>query len=457
MQKYIKKYLSTIKGTIPHKVKKNIGYIDLEYELYRIVHTNEWGKLENNLGAQLGKKIDITKKYETKYKLDWKKQKDAELLSSFHSSLASLVLYVSFKKLQEINASIEELLKRMNSILKSLDISGEEWIIKDSTLYQDIQNDFQSLLKVLPLDKACLSKKIVNLDYGKKETKIIPITILYSEGPIARAYLEIFKSLGLKPRKIINMVSSLDVASRKPVAKWLPLKYRTKYASFIEESKINYWPRQIEKKYPELQKEIFTEVNEYYNISLDMLSHTTKKINLLDYCDNMETILVKGLSDSVLTAKLTKINEGAILYTGGGIVPSSLLSINNTKFLHIHPGYLPDIKGADCTLYSSMIFGRASASCFYMSPGIDTGDVIMSRWMPKLSFNIDIDKYSEKTLYRAIYSFFDPWVRAVALREVLSIYSEFERIETVSQDKETGFTYYFMHEKMKSAALNRLF
>ena len=159
----------------------------------------------------------------------------------------------------------------------------------------------------------------------------------------------------------------------------------------------------------------------------------------------------------VLWRELTKTKEGAILYTGGGIVPPSLLNIKDTRFIHIHPGYLPDVKGADCTLWSTMIYGRASASCFFMSPGIDTGDIIMPRWMPELSIMIDKTKYDDRTLYRAVYSYLDPWVRSTVLREFLSTSREFEDIETIVQDEKDGCTYYFMGKEIKKVALISLF
>ena len=55
------------------------------------------------------------------------------------------------------------------------------------------------------------------------------------------------------------------------------------------------------------------------------------------------------------------------LFTGGGLVPKSLLSFQNIKFIHFHPRYLPIVKGADCTLWSSLIFGRTAATRFIMS------------------------------------------------------------------------------------------
>ncbi|EFL91636.1 hypothetical protein REG_1079 [Candidatus Regiella insecticola LSR1] len=72
------------------------------------------------------------------------------------------------------------------------------------------------------------------------------------------------------------------------------------------------------------------------------------------------------------------------LFTGGGIVPGSFFNLKNTRFLHIHPGYLPNIRGADCLLWSTMLAGYASATCFYLDPGIDTGDVINAAFLPKI-------------------------------------------------------------------------
>jgi len=50
--------------------------------------------------------------------------------------------------------------------------------------------------------------------------------------------------------------------------------------------------------------------------------------------------MVEGLNDTELLAYLKVESSSAVLYTGGGIVPGSLLSIQQLKFLHIHPGFL---------------------------------------------------------------------------------------------------------------------
>src|SRR5690606_29952514 len=116
---------------------------------------------------------------------------------------------------------------------------------------------------------------------------------------------------------------------------------------------------------------------------------------------------------------LSDEEKNPVLFTGGGIVPASLLEIPELPFIHIHPGFLPEIRGADCVLWSTLLTGHPSATCFFMSPGIDTGDIVKPCWLPEVIFDVDMKDYDLKTLYRAIYSFFDPWVRAYVLRETL--------------------------------------
>ena len=76
------------------------------------------------------------------------KKKNAKLASSRQSSLATLILYISFKKLKKNKVNIEILYKRMNAILKAMNVSNESWVSKDSQLYKDIINDFEYLSRV---------------------------------------------------------------------------------------------------------------------------------------------------------------------------------------------------------------------------------------------------------------------------------------------------------------------
>ena len=48
-----------------------------------------------------------------------------------------------------------------------------------------------------------------------------------------------------------------------------------------------------------------------------------------------------------------------------------------------------DICGADCMLWSALIFGYPSASCFYMDEGKDTGNIVEAYWLPSLASSGD--------------------------------------------------------------------
>jgi hypothetical protein len=455
MKKYINLYLENANIKIPNVNDDKQDHIKLDSLIGFLYFDIEWSSEKESLIKSLAKKIEISKKFYSEYTLDWKKNKNAKIATSLQNSLLALALYISFKKLQESNAPLELLFTRINATLKALEISKEVWSNNESTLYKDVKEDLNSLTTKLPISKDSFLNK-VSLSSKSDSPTEVPITILYSEGPIARAYLEIFKSLNLKPKKIIEMVSSVDISSGKPVGKFLPNKLRMIYARYSQESKINFWPRDIKIRNPGLQSLILNELKDKFHISYETLDSTTNKLDITKYSDNVETVFVRNLKDKKLEEKLKSINAGNILYTGGGIVPSSLLSIKNTRFIHIHPGYLPDVRGADCTLWSSMIYNRTAATCFYMAPGIDTGDIILSRWMPKLSFKID-KKYDYMTLYRSVYSYIDPWIRALVLKEFLLSYNFFINKDAIEQKIEDGYTYYFMHEKMKKNALRCFF
>ena len=179
---------------------------------------------------------------------------------------------------------------------------------------------------------------------------------------------------------------------------------------------------------------------------------------MIKYSDSVESVLVDGLGDPRLIELLSQQSEGSILFTGGGIVPESVLSIPKLKFIHIHPGYLPDIKGADCTLWSTLLTGHASATCFYMSPGIDTGNIIQPCWLPNMSFDNIGNVTDINVLYRLIYSYIDPWIRAFVLSKVIYEMSGYiTEMPSVQQAPNVGLTFHFMHDEFRELACSKIF
>jgi hypothetical protein len=95
MQSYISKYLLGIKDTIPNKKRESDDFINLETELSYLLSTKEWNKTEEELSSQLARRVDITKKFQTKYTLNWKK------LALFLSSLSYPFYYLDFETFQQ--------------------------------------------------------------------------------------------------------------------------------------------------------------------------------------------------------------------------------------------------------------------------------------------------------------------------------------------------------------------
>jgi hypothetical protein len=445
-----------LRSYIP-KIEQTSRHIDVKQLLNSLLHNDVWS--ENDLGAFIAllQKADITKQLRTGYLENWRKDNQASELVEPWLSVTTLLLYKLIIDEKKSGVQTQQLAKKMNVLYKLLEATTEPWLSAESSIRNSIESDFQKLFGKIPFD----SNKIAphaNIKPNLPNKKItIPLTVLFWEGPTARAYLETIYSFGFTPEKIIHLVSGLDISTKKPVAPWLPSGIRKYYAANLQKVKINYWPNSINKKFPLLKKSIFDEVQTSLGFKHATLSGANELKDLSFYSDNVETILVDGLRDPKLHANFSKLSNTTMLFTGGGILPGNIVSIPQLRFIHIHPGFLPEIRGADCVLWSIMLTGQPSATCFYMSSGIDTGDIIFPCWLPKVSFTTGNNNYDIKILYRAVFSFFDPWVRSYALRYLLGKFSNFNAMPAIPQSLDSGTTYHFMHTSLQKYPLQLLF
>ena len=90
-----------------------------------------------------------------------------------------------------------------------------------------------------------------------------------------------------------------------------------------------------------------------------------------------------------------------------------------------------------------------------MAPGIDTGDIIFPAYLPRVIFDWRSGR-DITTMYRTIYSFLDPWVRAFVLAKVLDANEDFANLSATAQAGSDGSTYYLIHEHLRSAALKQV-
>jgi hypothetical protein len=286
---------------------------------------------------------------------------------------------------------------------------------------------------------------------------ILPIDVFFYENPIARAYLEMLYSLRLKPRRLVHLIPERDIATKKRIGRLLPSNLRQIYLHSVQASKISYWPKHLLKNHKVNCDNLFEELEKTLQLKKSSIRGLANLQPLERFCDDIIKVSYDGFKDERFLEAIKETPSQLVLFTGGGIIPKKVFDNTDAKILHIHPGYLPDIKGADCFYWSSMLAGRPSASCFVMNSGIDTGDIINAKFLPKLNLSASTQELNEQMIYRLIYSFVDPWVRAAVLRDTILYTDKFNSISPLRQDYTNGITFHFMHKKMREQITNSFF
>lgn len=181
-----------------------------------------------------------------------------------------------------------------------------------------------------------------------------------------------------------------------------------------------------------------------------------------EYAERVESFSASDFHDPYLQRRITGTGDTAFLYTNGGIVPASLLARPGVRILHVHPGIVPEMRGSDCLLWSALVRRRIGVSCFYMSPGIDEGEVIGQREfdlprLPSLTALLDSDR--EEAAYRALLFAVDPHFRAQLLVEVLRAYREVDlrHLPARAQPPAPRPPYLWMHPRLRLRAIREAF
>ena len=148
-------------------------------------------------------------------------------------------------------------------------------------------------------------------------------------------------------------------------------------------------------------------------------------------------------NESAVIDLLKTRSEKYIIYSGpaGIILRKEILSVG-MKFIHIHPGIVPEYKGSTPIYYSILKDEKCGATAFFMNEEIDSGDIIMQREFDRPTPGEDIDYY------------FDCSMRATLLKEILDSYvskGEFPK-ETLLQNANEE-TYFIIHPVLKHIAI----
>jgi hypothetical protein len=433
----------------------NRGIINIPAILHKII---DGGELSESYVKEalsfISMKAEISGKLFVNYGIDDLKG-IGELCSADALLMAARCLSIGLKNTRAVNEN-EVKLKWINAVYKLVDRALESSQTYDTDVHEIIAG------LALPSVKSLRMVEIAKVDGNKYSStqqnsaiQTLPITVLHWEGPMARAYLSTFIHSGFKPKRIINLVSSSDINSGRPLMSSMPKFIRNKYCGLVQKTRAHYWSRYIYKNYPEYYSNLRRAVIESLDFNESCFDDSQSLIPLSEYCNEVRDILITDFNDDNLHTALME-EDGLILYTGGGIVPSSLLAIPGIKFLHVHPGKLPFFKGADCILWSWLIAKKPSATLFFLAPGIDDGDVIEICDFPHQKIAFQYAKIELKQVYRGLYAFYDPWIRAATLREGLFKTDGFRQIVSSRQDK-VGMMYHFMSPRLQTCAYENIF
>ena len=289
--------------------------------------------------------------------------------------------------------------------------------------------------------------------------KSINLIVLLNDSPMGRAYLAILYSLGLRPKKIIQLIHSNNPIDNKRFLKYLPSSsFRLNILEKIHHNLNFYWPKQLLKKEEKFVNGILGSLADITRIDYETMLEVIGRSDLKKFCDEILKLEIDNYNDERLVSFFSKNIKIPFLYTGGGILPSSIFEIKSLKIIHIHPGLLPYVRGADGFFWSILTRKKIGLSCFYMNEGLDTGDLIKTIELPVPKFLCKKVNYlDEKTLYRTIYSFCDPILRAYFLKIILESNVNIDSWKGKKQDIKKGLTFHFMSKNLQKKVYEKIF
>jgi len=125
------------------------------------------------------------------------------------------------------------------------------------------------------------------------------------------------------------------------------------------------------------------------------------------------------------------------IFSGGGILKSEVLNAG-PKFIHLHPGIVPQYRGSTCFYYSIINEDSCGVTAFIMNEGLDTGPIVYQKNFPKPDhFFID--------------EIYDSYIRSETLLDVLEN-NLLEKSITI-QNIQEGNTYFIIHPVLKHIAI----
>ena len=165
------------------------------------------------------------------------------------------------------------------------------------------------------------------------------------------------------------------------------------------------------------------------------------RVTLKDNKINFRTVSSMDCNDPMVIEELKNLKSDWVIFSGGGILRKEVLSIGK-KFIHVHPGKLPQYRGSTCFYYSLIKEGKCFCTAFIMGEKLDSGKIISCQEF-KPPNGIDFDYV------------FDPWMRSVTVVKLLEELDFTKEINLYDNETLKSEMYYIIHPVLKHIAVLR--
>jgi len=266
------------------------------------------------------------------------------------------------------------------------------------------------------------------------------IGLIIDENPISRSYINILKKNNIKLKYLIYLFK--------------PKLYFKILSARINFLKKNSFAINFLKKKDIIN--LIHQIENYFNFEKNFCEEMYNFNNMFDISDKIYFITDQSINGSKSIKFFSEIPKMNFINTGSQILKEILDTEH--QFIHIHPAYLPNIKGADGSLWQIKKYRNLGVSTFYMNKGIDTGKLIFREKLelPKLKLK-NYRKYSTIDLYRIWFSFFDPLLRGYQFQKFVNENFNFEKFSLKTEIEEKNQYYSFMHKNDQKDIFNEIF
>ena len=275
------------------------------------------------------------------------------------------------------------------------------------------------------------------------------ICVLATEHNVCRAYLGQLDDLGLVPEQILYFQRTKPDGVRIR-ARSIARHVRNRLRSAVSPSR----PQPIQKLPAAVRKRFLGLLKDYcVKQSFSIPDFECEMDDIIVRYDSVRHVESNQINSETVIRALADCPQEFVVFCGGGILRREILSLPK-RFIHIHPGVVPDVKGADGILWSSLVRRKIGMSAFFMNEGIDTGDILKTQEydIPRL-FEFPTNAASRWQLSNFIVNFVDPVFRAKLLSELFENNSDPGKWTTTIQNPLDGKVYYFMHDAVKQHSL----